>query len=514
MAFSIVLLAVFLAAMIGIGVWGMRKTATLNDFFLGGRSVGPWISAFAYGTTYFSAVLFIGFGGKIGWGYGLNGLWIAAGNAFLGTTLAWLVLGRRTRRMTQNLDAMTMPEFLHERFEGKYIKMLTAMIIFIFLVPYSASVFKGLGHLFEANFHMSYDVALLIMIAITGIYLIMGGYFAVTLTDFVQGFIMIGGAILMVVILTTKANELLGGSGGFAAAVQGAADRHSQWLAAIPPEKQPSMLGLGALVFMTSFGVWGMPQMVQKFYAIKNESVIVKAAIITTIFSVIIACAAYYTGSLTHIFFDNASVPKGLDGKPNFDAVIPVLLTNYLPAPLMGVILLLILSASMSTLSSLVLVSASSVAIDLYKGHINPTVSKESSLFMMRFLSGVFVALSYFVAKFQFTFIVELMSLSWGAVAGAFMAPFFYGLYWKRATHAGVIAGMISGLVISITLFYSAKLGVEIAPLAAFAKYCGPSLAPISASIGMIVPFFVVPLVSMVTAPPKKELLDKAFANI
>ncbi|MGB4267908.1 MAG: sodium transporter, partial [Spirochaetota bacterium] len=177
---SISLLTIFLVLMVFIGVWGMKKTTTLGDFFLGGRTIGPWVSALAYGTSYFSAVLFIGFAGKLGWVFGLDAVWIGIGNALFGSLLAWLVLGRRTRIMTQNLDVMTMPEFLMERFNGRYIKMFAAIIIFIFLLPYSASVFKGLGHLFEVNFNISYDLALIIMIGITGIYLVLGGYFAIT----------------------------------------------------------------------------------------------------------------------------------------------------------------------------------------------------------------------------------------------------------------------------------------------------------------------------------------------
>ncbi|OHB51527.1 MAG: sodium transporter [Planctomycetes bacterium GWF2_41_51] len=494
MTASIILLLVFLLGMVVIGIWGMKKTATLNDFFLGGRSVGPWITAFAYGTSYFSAVVFIGFGGKIGWGYGLKGLAIAIGNAFIGTTAAWLILGRRARRMTQNLDAMTMPEFLQERFGSRYIKMFAALIIFVFLIPYSASVFKGLGYLFEKNFHIQFETALLIMVAITGLYLVLGGYFAVTLTDFVQGIIMIFGSILMVWILSGKAAEIAGTSGiggGFTAAT----DSYNQWHSALPAGKEPSMLMLGALVFMTSFGVWGMPQMVQKFYAIKNEAVINKAALITTIFAVIISFAAYYTGALTHIFYDKP--PMGANG-PDFDRIIPELLTQYLPSWLMAVILLLILSASMSTLSSLVLVSASSVAIDLYKGHINPQISKENSLLMMRFLSAVFIVISYFVARYQLSFIIELMALSWGAVAGAFMAPFFFGLYWKKATHSGVVLGMITAIATNVILYY----------------WLGAAKSPIAASIAMIVPFIVIPLVSFVTKPPKAEIIETAFAGV
>jgi solute:Na+ symporter, SSS family len=490
MAFSIVLLCIFLLGMVIIGVWGMRKTSNLNDFFLGGRSVGPWVSAFAYGTTYFSAVLFIGFAGKLGWGFGLNDLWIAFGNAIFGALLAWLVLGRRTRRMTQNLDVMTMPEFLQERYGAKYLKLLTTIIIFVFLLPYSASVFKGLGHLFEANFNIPYDYALLIMIGITGIYLILGGYFAITLTDFIQGLIMIVGAIMMVSILTGQA-------GGLGTAISTAMTNYAQH---VPSERRPSLLLLVSLVFMTSFGTWGMPQMVQKFYAIKNESFIKKAAIVTCIFSIIISFCAYYTGALSHVFFDKPILNEA--GTPDFDRMIPTLLTNQLPDALMALILLLVLSASMSTLSSLVLVSSSSIAIDMYKGHINPNVSEKGSLIFMRILSGIFVIVSYFIARYKIAVIVTLMSLSWGAIAGSFMAVYFYGLFWKKATRMGAWTGVISGLLVVIISFI--VLG--------FSGYDKNS--PIIASIAMLVPFVVVPVVSSFTKKPDNKLIDKAFENI
>ena len=482
---SIILLAFFLAAMVWIGVWGMRKTSSLGDFFLGGRTVGPWISAFAYGTSYFSAVLFIGFAGKLGWAFGLASLWIGLGNAVLGSLLAWIVLGRRTRIMTQNLEVMTMPEFLMERFNGRRVKILAAVIIFMFLLPYSASVFKGLGHLFEATFHISYDLALIIMIGITGLYLVLGGYFAITLTDFIQGIIMLGGSLTMVAVLAGK-------NGGIARSIELISFMYPQH---IPPGNQPPLVLLLALVFMTSFGTWGLPQMVQKFYAVKSEGVIRKAALVTTGFALVIGISAYFTGSLSHLFYDRVPLVKG---KAAFDRLIPDLLTRHLPEPLMAVILLLVLSASMSTLSSLVLVSASAIAIDLYKGHVNPQVSKENSLYMMRFLSAVFVILSYFIARYDFAIIITLMSLSWGAVAGSFMAPFLYGLYWKRTTLAGVYAGMATGLAASVILFF----------------YLGEAWSPLASSIGILLPLLVVPLVSLVTPPPPASTVETAFKGI
>ena len=482
--FSLLLVSVFVALMVGIGIWGMKKTKSLNDFFLGGRSIGPWMSAIAFGTSYFSAVVFIGFAGKLGWGFGLNVLWIALGNAVLGCGLSWIVLASRMRRMSQNLDAMTLPEFLHERFGSGYLKILSAVIIFIFLLPYSASIFKGLGHLFEMTFHIPYIWALVAMIGITGVYLVLGGYFAITLTDFIQGIIMIIGSILMIAVLLDKA-------GGF---FQALGDITENYTVHMPAGKRPGTLMLISLVFMTSFGTWGLPQMVQKFYAVKSHKVIRSAAVITTIFALVVVTAAYFNGALSHLFYDT---PPTANGIINFDLIIPGLLTSQLPETLMAIILLLILSASMSTLSSLVLVSASSIAIDLYKGHINPQISPKNSLTLMRLLSGLFIIISFLIALYQFNVIVTLMSLSWGAVAGSFMAAIFYGLFWKGTTKAGIYSGIITGLTTSIVLFF----------------VLGPANSPIASSLAMIIPFAVIPAVSAFTPRPPQEILDKAFGN-
>jgi SSS family solute:Na+ symporter len=473
---GIVFLAVFLVLMTGIGIWGMRKTKTLGDFFLGGRTLGPWISAVAYGTSYFSAVIFIGFAGTQGWQFGLNALWIALGNAVIGAGAAWLVLARRTRRMTQNLDAMTMPEFLQERYGAKHLK------------PVAASVFKGLGHLFAAVFGIPYDIALLVMIAFTGVYLILGGYFAIAVTDFIQGIIMFAGAGILVYVLA-------GQGGGFGEMFARAAENYR---AHLPPADRPSALTVVSLVFMTSFGTWGLPQMTQKFYAIKSEAVISKAAIVTTVFALMIGFSAYSTGAFSHVFFDLESVPRNAAGLIQYDLIVPALLTGRLPRLLLALILLLVLSASMSTLSSLVLVSSSSVAIDLYPSRIDAKTGKDKSVAMMRFLSAVFIVVSYFISRFQISIIVYLMSLSWGVVSGAFAAPYILGLYSRRVTKAGAYAGLVSGLAVMITLFFT----------------LGQSRSPLAASIAIVVPFVVVPLVSFFTPPPRKELLDRAFSGV
>ncbi|MCL1927541.1 MAG: sodium:solute symporter family protein [Treponema sp.] len=463
----------------------MKRTKTLGDFFLGGRTLGPWVSAVAYGTTYFSAVIFIGFAGTQGWQFGLNALWIALGNGLIGAGLAWLVLARRTRRMTQNLDTMTMPEFLQERYGAKHLKPLAASIIFFFLLPYSASVFKGLGHLFEKVFGIPYDIALLVMIAFTGIYLILGGYFAIAIADFIQGIIMFAGAAVMVAVITGK-------GGGLFAMIGQAAEAYQLH---IPPDKQPTVLTIASLVFMTSFGTWGLPQMTQKFYAIKNEQVIPKAAIVTTVFALMIGFAAYSTGAFSHVFFNLDTIPRNTAGAIAYDLIVPTLLTQHLPELLLAIILVLVLSASMSTLSSLVLVSSSSVAIDLYPARVDTKTGKDRSVAMMRFLSAVFIVISYFISRFQITIIVYLMSLSWGVVSGAFAAPYILGLYSRRVTKAGAYTGLVTGVATMIILFF----------------VLGSSRSPLAASISILLPFVAVIIVSAFTTPPDKALLDKAF---
>ncbi len=486
--YSLVLLLAFLFVMIVVGVWGMRKTSTLNDFFLGGRSCGPWMSAFAYGTTYFSAVVFIGFAGKQGWGFGFNALWIGVGNAILGATLAWILLAARTRRMTQNLDTMTMPEFLEARYDSDHIKMIAAVLIFVFLLPYSASVFKGLGHLFQETFKISFDFSLIILVGITGLYLVLGGYSAVTVTDFIQGFIMLGGTIAMVIVMTMKA----GGLKEAITAVSTNYDIH------VPQAQQPSVLTIASLVFMTSFGTWGMPQMVQKFYGVKYESVIKKACLITTIFALVIGVAAYFTGVLSHVFFDLESVPKLASGGIDYDMIMPTLMTTYLPEGLLAIIMILVLSASMSTLASMILVSSSAITVDLYKGYLKKDVSEKTSVGMMRALSALFILVSYAISRLQIGFIVTLMSLSWGVLSGAFMAPYILGIYSRKITKAGAYAGLFAGSGSAIILTMT----------------MGAANSPLASSIAMVIPFIVTPIVSIFTKKPDEALLDKAFANI
>ena len=489
---------VFFVVILAIAWWGMRQTSTVQDFFLGGKTLGPWILAFSYGTAYFSAVIFVGFAGKFGWQFGLEALWVGIANAVIGAGLAWLVLGKRTRTMTHNLNARTMPEFFAARFETNGMKILSALIIFIFLVPYSASVFTGLSHLFEMGFGkiVDFKTILTVISLVAFLYITFGGYKAVARIDFILGVIMFAGSLLMVYTLARQ-------FGGFSAAANDVSNMLMERTKTGEVKTAPWFV-LPSVVFMTSFGVWGLPQMVHKYYAIRDEKEIWRGAIISTIFALIIGCAAYFTGAMTHLI-DTSLLPKTAADGVDFDQLVPRLLQLHLNSHiLLSLILLLVLSASLSTLSSLVLVSASAVTLDLYKGYINPKAGDRSELILLRVLCGVFILASYVIAMLKPAWIFSLMSISWGAVAGSFLAPYLYGLFWKRTTKVGAYVGMISGLLIANGWYwYWFRQNEQLAS----------AQAPVAACLAMIVPLLVVPVVSLWTKPPKEGTIEKAFGK-
>ena len=495
MLIKILMLIVFFALMIWIGVYSRRQATTVDGFVLGSRSVGPWLSAFAYGTSYFSAVIFIGYAGQFGWRYGLASTWIGIGNTIIGSLLAWVILGRRTRVMTKSLKSATMPSFFEARFESRAMKIVSSVIIFIFLVPYTAGVFNGLSNLFGMAFNIPYMYCVLAMAILTGVYVILGGYMATALNDFVQGIIMLVGICAVIV-------AVLNGHGGFMQAVR--------TLAEIPSDNPitmgqpgaftsffgPDPLGLLSVVILTSLGTWGLPQMVQKFYAIKSEKSISTGTIVSTFFALVIAGGSYFLGGFGRLIDVSEVSTVAADGTVamKFDMVMPTLLEG-LPDILMGILVVLVMSASMSTLSSLVLTSSSTFTLDLLKDNVIKDFSEKKMLISLRLLIVVFIVLSVVLAINPPTFIAQLMGISWGALAGAFLAPFLYGLYWKGVTKGAVWA--------------SFAFGVGFTVLNIFCKFTNSIVAGAIAMVGGLI---IVPLVSLITPKFDRARADEIFA--
>ena len=500
MVLKLLMLLVFFGVMVGIGIYCRRNATDVNGFVLGGRSVGPWLTAFAYGTSYFSAVVFVGYAGQFGWKYGIAATWAGIGNALLGSLLAWAVLGRRTRIMTQHLESATMPEFFGRRFGSKPLKIAASVIIFIFLIPYTASLYNGLSRLFAMAFHIDYAICVVVMAVLTGVYVIAGGYMATAINDFIQGVIMIFGIVAVIA-------AVLKSQGGFLAALDGLSKISDPLVSDAPGVFNsffgPDPLNLLGVVILTSLGTWGLPQMVQKFYAIKNEGQVNKGMVISTAFAFVVAGGCYFLGGFGRLFTDKLNVANGVPAG-GYDAVVPTMLSG-LPDVLIAVVVILVLSASMSTLSSLVLTSSSTLTLDFLKDNFVKDMDEKKQLRVMRALIVVFIAISVVLAIIQYkssvTFIAQLMGVSWGALAGAFLAPFLYGLYWKRATKAACwVSFVFSSVVMVANIFVRASF---------------PALlqSPINAgAFCMLAGLVIVPLVSAFTAPPERALVDDAFS--
>ena len=501
MIIKVLLTIIFLVVMVGVGLYSRKQASSVDGFVLGGRAVGPWLTAFAYGTSYFSAVVFVGYAGQFGWKYGLSSTWIGIGNAVIGSLLAWLVLGRRTKLMTQHIESRTMPDFFGTRFDDQGLRVAASIIAFVFLIPYTAGVYKGISTLFEMGFGIPYEYCVVIMAILTAVYVILGGYKATAMNDFIQGIIMLFGIVAVIIaVLNTQ--------GGLTAAVERLAQMPSDADASVNGGFAswfgPDPWNLMGVVILTSLGTWGLPQMVGKFYSITDESAIRRGTIISTIFALIVAGGCYFLGGFGRLYD-----PVIVNGKIAFDSIVPAMLVT-LPDVLIALVVLLVLSASMSTLASLVLTSSSTMTLDLIyrdkkslpgeveEGSIDDVVAEKierRKVVVMRVLIMFFIAISLLIALNPPTFIAQLMGISWGALAGAFLAPFMLGLYWRGVTTASVWACFVWGVGITVV---NMLIGNPINPI-----NCG--------AIAMVGGFPVVWLTSLVTRKMNRQTVDSIF---
>ncbi len=501
MIVKLLMLVIFFAVMLGVGFYCKKHTSGVSGFVLGGRNVGPWLTAFSYGTSYFSAVIFVGYAGQFGWKFGVASTWIGLGNAFLGSLVAWMVLGRRTRLMTQHLETATMPEFFGKRYHSKALKIFASILIFIFLIPYTASLYNGLSRLFEMAFPgVSYTVCVVVMAVLTGIYVIAGGYMATAINDFIQGMIMLVGIVAVIVAVLSQNGGLMGSLEGLA------------HISGSTPQEQipgvfasffgPDPINLIFVVILTSLGTWGLPQMVQKFYAIKSEKDITKGTVISTAFAIVVAGGCYFLGGFGRLFSERIGVLENGMPQGGYDAIIPAMLTN-LPDLLIGIVIVLVLSASMSTLSSLVLTSSSTLTLDMLKGHVVKQMSEKQQVLTIRILIVVFVVISAVIAIYKdyLGAIADMMGISWGALAGAFLAPFLYGLYSKKASPASVWVCFVFGAGLML--------------LNMLARPYFPTLlqSPIHAGVvAMVGGLVLMPVVSWFTKKQDKTAVDEIFS--
>lgn len=469
---TIAVYAVFVAV---VGIMTSRKSKNLSDFTVGGRNAGAWMSAFSYGTAYFSAVMFIGYAGGTGWKYGIWGILPGLGNAIIGSLFAWLVLAKRTRAVTREKGISSMPQFFEKTFGSKAMKLFSAIVIFIFLIPYSASVYKGLTSVCSVLLGVDETVCM-VVIAIAGAAIVVaGGYFTALRADFIQGVIMLVGVIALIVSVINSDN--VGGlTEGFKNIVAETEELNLT---------SAQHLGLWATVLMTSFGTWGLPQMIHKYYGIRDDKEVKRGTIISTFFALIVAGGGYLIGSLSHLFFE--TLPEG-----GTDYIVPnMLATAGLSDVLVGIVLVLLIAASVSTLSSITITAASTFTMDIVRERFKDK-EKDVSL-LTKVVCVIFVALSFAIALWgDGTPILDMMSYSWGIISGSFLAPYAISLYWKKINKNGAWASMIGGFLVAMPPLAAKLIGSQ-ATVGNFGKLCdmGAHFACAAMIVSLVLAFAV-----------------------
>jgi len=426
-------LAIYIAVMVIIGVTQGKKAHSIADLTVGGRNAGAWLSALSYGTAYFSAVMFVGYAGGTGKAYGLWGILAGIGNAVFGSWLAWKVLARRTRDSSARLKLKTMPQFLEKRYTSEKMRIFACIVIFIFLIPYSASVYKGLASVADVLLGIPVNVCMIVIAVVSALLLLFGGYLVQARADFFQGIVMMFG-VAFLIFCVVRCDSV----GGFAGLAE-----YAKSDLGLPKLNASQWISLWATVLMTSFGTWGLPQMVQKYFGIKDDKQAKKGITISTFFAFLVAGGGYFIGSLCYRFFTPETLPA------NQDYIVPEMLkAANLPSVLLGIVLMLLIAASVSTLCSITLTASSTLTIDLIRP-LKKTMDDKKSSFTIKALCVIFIVCSYIIANTD-TPILDMMSYSWGIISGSFLAPYVVALYWKKMNTKGAWAGILGGFVVAV----------------------------------------------------------------
>lgn len=485
-------IGVYALIMVIIGVTQGKKVKSIADLTVGGRNAGAWLSALSYGTAYFSAVMFVGYAGGTGKAYGLWGVLAGIGNAVFGSWLAWKLLAGRTRDVAFRLKIKTMPQYLEKRYFDENMKLFACIVIFIFMIPYSASVYKGLASIADVLLGIDVKICMILIAVIAILLLLFGGYLVQARADFFQGIVMMFGVTLLIICVVRC--QKVGGISGvieYAKTVEG-----------LPKLNASQWISLWATVLMTSFGTWGLPQMIQKYFGIKDDKQAKKGVIISTFFAFLVAGGGYFIGSLCYKFFTPETLPPQ-------DYIVPNMLKEAgLPSILMGVVLMLLIAASVSTLCSITLTASSTFTID-FIGHFKKNMPVKKTSLIIKALCIVFVIGSYVIANTD-TPILDMMSYSWGIISGSFLAPYVLALFSKKMNSKGAWAGILCGFFTAI-IPAAARIMTYFTENADVAKLA--NLGAVFAVAAMIISLIVCTVVSRLTKSDDEEKTEFFYSG-
>ena len=503
-----VFVAAYVIFVLYVGLKSRKDTVGGGDsYLLGGRSIGPVITSFSFAATYISGVCMVN-AGKIGWDWGIGAMWNAWGNVLLSIVFMWFFLGTRSRSMSEKLNVQTLPDFLRARYQTEFFKLVGSIVMFIFMIPYTAAVFSSLSYMFTRVFGLPYLGAVIAMAILAAVYLVVGGYKAAAKIDVIQGGIMVIGGIILAVA-TVSAREV----GGLAAGMEklrsiapftntgGVEATGSDIATFFMNGNWGLLLGIIPFVLMTSWAPSGLPQMATKFFAIKDARQVRIGGIVCTILGFIIITGVHVPGLFIHLFYD--TLPEG-----GTNVLVPDLLTRIFGSGFGGqlclsLILLLVLSASMSTLAGLVLTSSAALGMDILKGYCLKNLDEKKTTMVLRICTLFFVLAALVLALLNLGVISSIQSLAWGAISGFFLAPYVYGTLSKRVTKAGAIVGSLLGLACAVLIPTLVKSSFP-----SIARYCNTVNG---CAVATVLPLIMTPIISAFTKKPDPEHIALLF---
>jgi SSS family transporter len=430
MTVYVLVLVVYLGALAAIGMAMSKKSKSAGDFAIGGRSVGPWVTALSFVAAYYSSVVIIG-GGAFGWRFGLSTLWVGAGNVLIGTTLAWIVLGRRIRRFTENLDAMALPGFFYGRYGSAEARIFSAAVTALFLIIYNVSVLKGMANAFEVLMDLPYWAGVLISGIVILFYTAVGGYLAVVWTSMVQAIVMIAALTL----LTFMSLQHVGGMSELVARLNavdpGLVNTPGTW----------GWAGLISFTLIVSLGTWGMPQLIVRFYSIRNDQMLRLGTVIVTL-GASIALLPYLNGAVARVLVPDLE---------SADQAIPALTALVLNDWGGALFLAGVVAAGMSTFAGVLIIISSSMVRDVWIQGLGRALTPAAELKANRLMSLGVGIVSLLIALRPPALVLVLTAFSWAVIASTNLWPLLFGIYWKRtsakATYVSMVAGVASALV-------------------------------------------------------------------
>ena len=424
--------ALYLLAMLSIGIYYSRSQQRLSDYILGGRSLGPWITSMSAEASDMSGWMLMGVPG-FAYATGVSASWIAIGIA-IGTYLNWQFISQRLRNYTEVANnSLTMPDYLKNRFhdDNNIIRIISAIFILIFFLIYTSSGFVSGGKLFEAVFGMDYFSALLLSAGVVVVYTFLGGFMAVCWTDFIQGCMMFLAIVLVPIVGMIVA-------GGFTETMTRLSTTAPQLLDMTP---DTSSTGIIAIISALAWGIgyFGQPHILVRFMAIGNPAELKKSKHIAMTWVVISLAAAVLVGLVGKVVLN---IP--LTGSDT-EKVFLVMSQQLFPPFATGLILSAVLAAIMSTAASQLLVTASSISKDLYHTFIRKSASDTELIYVSRITVLVVAALAIMLALNPNSYILTMVSYAWAGFGAAFGPTILLSLYWKRMTKNGALAGIIVG---------------------------------------------------------------------